>query len=192
MGPNCFLELQHFLLNLRCPDGSLFLNSEHLYEHKSIDGLIIPLVHENLFTVRDVDILIYVLHGLKRPDLLQLISAYIPKVTVGQPFVGACDEKCIIQIVLHEALKQADLGIISAIKRDLCICFNIQERPFLMQYIGWKKLPVTVYFQIPTSCMQLIEHGLHSTISQLSGNGIDYIQVIVNNTVLLFYTVQQL
>lgn len=146
------------------------------------------LVDDDLCTPRDLDILIYILNGLKRPDLLRLVSAYVPKVTVGRPFVGAHDngeEKCIIQIVLHEALKQADLGIISAIKHDLCICFHMQERPFLMQYIGWQTLPVTVYFQTPTSCMQLVEHGLHTAISQLNGNGIDFIKVIYN-TVIIF------
>ena len=190
LGPSSVPELQHFLLNLRCPNGTPLLNAESLSGHKTVDGLLMQLVDAKLCTPRDLDILIHILNGLKRHDLLPLISAYVPKITVGKPFVssmGNCDQMFIVRVVLNEALKQIDLGIVSAIKHDLCSCFRMHQRPFLMQYIGWQNSPLILYFQVPNACMYLVEEGLQNDISHLSGNGIDYINIIINGTVLSFH-----
>lgn len=192
LGSNCFSELQLFLLNIKCPNGCPLFNADSLYNHKSVDGLLLPLLRDSFLTPRDLDILIHILNGLKRPDLLSLISAYVPKVTVGKPCMkssGNCDEKLIVQVVLNEALKRIDLGIISAIKHDLCACFGMQLQPYLMQYIGWQSSPITLMFQVPTACFKLVEGGLKNSISHLSGNGIDYIKVCIHSITLTFHTV---
>ena len=192
LGSNCVPELQHFLLNVRCPNGFPLINPESLYDHKTIDGLIMPLVTANLCTPRDLDILIHILHSLKRQDLLPLIAAYVPKITVGKPFVrppSNGDEVFVVQVVFNEALKQIDLGIVSAIKHDLCTCFCMQQRPFLMQYIGWQCAPVILHFQVPCECLQLVEGGLQDSISQLSGSGIECIKIDINSTTISFFTV---
>lgn len=183
LGPGCVPEIQHFLMNIRCPDGTPLFNYETLYDRKTIDGLLIPLVTSNFCTPRDLDILIHILNGLKREDLLPLISAYVPKVTVGKPFVRPSgDGMFLIRVVLSEAIKRIDLGIVSAIKHDLCTCFGIQQRPFLIHYIGWQCTPVILHFQVPNACMQLVEEGLHNSIYQLNGNGIDCIKLDINST----------
>lgn len=189
LGPSSVPELQHFLLNIKCPNGSSLLNSESLYDCKTIDSLLIPLVTANFCAPRDLDILIHILNGLKRQDLLPLISAYVPKITVGKPFVrssGKSDEIFIVRVIMNEALKQIDLGIVSAIKHDLCTCFGIQQRPYLMQYVGWQNSPIILHFQLPVACMQLVEGGLQSSVSQLSGNGISCIKLEFNNTTFSF------
>ena len=183
LGPSCVPEIQHFLLNIRCPDGTPLFNDETLYDRKTIDGLLIPLVTSNFCTPRDLDILIHILHGLKRQDLLPLISAYVPNVTVGKPFVRPCGNAMfVIRVILNEALKRIDLGIVSAIKHDLCTCFGIQQRPFLIQYIGWQCTPIILHFQVPNACMQLVEEGLHNSVCELSGNGIDCIKLDISST----------
>ena len=192
LGFTCVPELQHFLLNIKCPNGSPLFNTENLYHHKNVDSLLMPLLMDNYLTPRDLDILIHILHGLKRQDLLSLITAYVPKITVGKPCVrssGNCDNKLIVQVSLNEALKGVDLGIISALKHDLCNCFSMQQQPYLMQYVGWWSSPTTLHFQVPLSCMELVELGLKNSLSQLSGNGIDFIKVCVSDVVLCFHTI---
>lgn len=189
LGQSSFPELQHFLLNLNCPDGSSLINANNLHNHKTVKDLLISLVTANLCTARDVDVLIHILCGLKRGDLLTFISAYVAQITVGNPLgeIPTRKENLVLKIMLHEALKQVDLGIVSAIKLDLCTYFNIEDQPFLMQYIGWKAPPVTLYFQFPNACLPLVEKGLQSgSLHELSGNGIHYITICCNNTTVCY------
>ena len=191
LGSHCVPELQHFLLNLKCPDGSPLISTESLYNCRTIDGLLIPLVAGNFCTPRDLDILIHILHGLKRQELLPMISAYVPKITVGKPFVRSVNngnEMFVVRVVLNKALKQVDLGIVSAIKHDLCSCFCMKQKPFLMQYLGWKCSPIVLHFQVPISCMQKVEEGLKNFITQLDGNGIECIELDINCTTFSYCT----
>ena len=189
LGSNTFPELQHILLNLKCPDGSQLLNPKYLYCHNTVIELLMSLVTAEFCTIRDLDVLIHILCGLKRQDLLTLISAYIPNITVGNPLITVEKrvDSFIVMVSMHDALKLVDLGVVSAIKLDICTCCIIQDQPFLMQYIGWKTSPVTLYFRVPSACMTLFERGLKSSfLSQLSGNGIDHIKLCFNCATVYF------
>jgi hypothetical protein len=189
LGSSCFPELQHFLLNLKCPDGSAFIKSDYLYHHKTVNGLLSSLVTANLCTARDVDVLIHTLSGLKRGDLLTLISAYVPQITVGNPrsALPMREGSVVLKLSLPDALKKIDLGMVSAIKLDLCTICNLKEQPFLLQYIGWKTSPVTLFFQFRIACMMLVEKGLQSdSLHKLSENGIHCITICFNNTFVYY------
>ena len=189
LGSTYFPELQHFLLHLKCPDGSALIKSDYFCNLKTVKDLLISLVSANLCTARDVDVLIHTLSGLKRGDLLTLISAYVPQVTVGNP-LGAMtvrDGSVMLKVSLPDALKQIDLGIVSSVKLDLCRICNIQDQPFLLQYIGWKTNPVTMFFQFPIACMSLLEKGLHSgSLHELTGNGIHCIAIHYKNATVCY------
>lgn len=189
LGAHSFAELQHYLLQMRCPDGTPLVDAESIYSRKSTDALLIPLVANNLCNSRDLDILIHVLRGLQREDLLPLISAYVPRVTIGTPYVRPIDDECktfIVKVVLNQALKQLDLGIVSAIKHDLCSCLGISQKPYLMQYLGWEQDPIVLHFQIPIPCMHMVEEGLEHHFSELHGNGIDHVELEINNTTFCY------
>ena len=189
LGSSNVPELQLFLFNLKCPDGSPFIRSKHLYRHSSVNDIFMSLVAANLCTPWDLDVLIHILCGLKRHDLLSFISSYIPHVTVGKP-VGelvSTDENVLLKIELHSALKTVDLGIISAIKHEICTCCLIPNQPHLMQYVGWKSIPVTLFFQVPNSCMLLVESGLqNSTLHELGGSGINCVTFCFNKTTVCY------
>ena len=189
LGSHSFAELQHYLLQMKCPDGTALVDADSIYARKSTDALLIPLVANNLCNSRDLDILIHVLRGLQREDLLPLISAYVPKVTIGTPYIRPIDDdgkSFVVKVVLNQALKQLDLGIVSAIKHDLCTCFGILQKPYLMQYLGWEQDPIVLHFQVPMACMHMVEEGLGHHCSELHGNGIDYVELEISNTTIHF------
>ena len=180
LGLQSFSELQHYLLQMKCPDGTPLIDPDTLYGRRTTEDLIAPLIASNLFSNQDLDPLIHILHGLQRDDLLHLVSAFVPKVTVGKPTV--CDipdqhQVFVVKINLNQAIKQLDLGIVSAIKHDLCACFGISQKPYLIQYIGWKQDPIVLHFQVPFPCMHLVEDGLEHNLSELHGNGIDTVEL---------------
>lgn len=190
LGSNSFSELQHFLLNLKCPDGSNFVGIDSLYSSKTVPDLLKSLVRSGLCTPWDLDVLIHVVTGLKRQDILALISSYVPSVSIGNPVVieDVKKEELVMAVSMHVAIKTLDLGIVSAVKHDLCTCFSIQDRPFLMQYTGWKSSPVTLFFKLPIVCMSIVERGLHcKLVKELKEVGIQNIKLHINT---IFITIQ--
>ena len=179
-------ELQLLLLNLKCPDGSPFIQPRCIQNHRTIKDIFISLLESNLCTPRDLDVLIHILSGLKRQDLLSFISTYVPTVTIGKPlgaFDGSDEQRIYLTVELHSALKVVDIGVVSAIKQELCMFFTLKKQPYLMQYIGWKSSPVTLFFQLPSACMLLAVNGLQGlSVDEMSASGILCIKVYFNKT----------
>ena len=155
-----------------------------LRDRRSPDGLVTPLVYMNLCTSRDVDLLIHLLHGLKREDLLPMIQEYIPKVGMGSPYVRAVyDENKFfaVKALLKPAIKHVDLGIVSVVKHSLCVSFGLGSKPYMIQFIGWKADPISLHFQIPIPCMYLVQEGIAASTCNFTSCGIEKLELEINN-----------
>lgn len=187
LGQESFPDLYHYLVQLRCPDGTPIIDVNSLHDRRSPDGLMTPLVYMNLCTSRDVDLLIHLLHGLKREDLLPMIQEYIPKIGMGVPYVRAVyDENRFfaVKAFLNPAIKHVDLGIVSVVKHSLCVSFGLESKPYIIQFIGWKADPISLHFQVPIPCMYLVQEGIASCTHNFASCGIEKLELGIHGAAI--------
>lgn len=185
LGRESYADLHHYITQIKCPDGTPLIDPETLKERRSPDGLLLPLIYTNLCTCRDVDMLIYLLRALNKENILHLLREYVPKVGMGIPSVRPVydnDKFFSVKAILNPAIKHADLGVVSIIKHALCVAFGLDERPYLIQYIGWTTNPISFCFQVPFACMHLVQDGIALSSHNLVSNGIEKLELEINKT----------
>ena len=187
LGPDSYAQLHHYLSELRCPDGSRLIDIETMRERRTPDGLLIPLVYNNLCCCRDVDMLIHIAHAMNREDLLPMIQEYIPKVTVGTPnsrVIFENKEFFILKGFLNPAIKHVDLSIASVLKHAVCTIFGIQDKPYLMQFVGWEDNPIALQFQFPIACLPMVEENISdvSCMREFVSNGIEKLELDIHTS----------
>lgn len=164
VGPDCFPEFYHCLKELSCPDGTQFIDDSYLKERFSPEGMIIPLLYNNLLISQDLDLLVTLLRGLGREDLLPLLREYSTKLTVGFPvFRPIHDTTSFFSLVveLHPSVTELDLEGASYIKQELCRLLGVGAAPYLLQFLGWKKDPIVAQFQVHLSLVDRVREVVY-------------------------------
>ena len=188
LGSDTYPELHHCMEHFRTPDGTRVCDPEEFNEYKSIDGILIPLIYTNTCSCRDLDLLKYILNVLGREDQHPRMQEYLPKVDMGNEGPHKISEPLYF-IGVHVTLgtsEPVDIPRVSAIKRLLCECFQIDESPHLVQFIGWEGDPVTLTFQAPVGCTNLVKEGILMHPELLKGHGIVRAVVEVNSAKFTF------
>ena len=191
LGPESYAALYHCLKELRCPDGTPFIDPSSLKDRRSPDGLLIPLVYTSLCNCRDVDLLVHLLEALHREDLVPMVHAYIPKIGMGAPVVRIVPDVkrfFVVKVFMNEAVRHINLSIVSVIKHDLCVGFGLCDKPYLMQFIGWTTNPICLSFQLRIPCMQFVEERI-ATIAL--SNGIEKLSLEINSTPFIYDVMQR-
>lgn len=91
-----------------------------------------------------------------------------------------------IKVFLNETIKRINLSTVSMIKHDICIGFGLCDKPYLMQFIGWTSSPICLSFQIPISCIHLVEEGIITLAPTLVTNGIVKLSLEINSTTFTY------
>lgn len=152
LGPDCFPEFHFFLKGLHCPDGSRFVDQSYLKDQRSPEGLLLPLLSNNLLVSQDLDMLIALLRGLGREDLLPLLHAYSSKIAIGYPaFRAIQDTEHFFSLLagLQPNVTELDLEGVCYIKQAVCEMLGVEGAPYMLQFLGWKKdAHLVVQFQV--------------------------------------------
>ena len=185
-----YLELYHYLKELRCPDGYQVVDRDDLKDRRSADALILPLVCSNLCNGRDVDLLVHLLTVLGHEEVLGVLRAYIPKIGVGKPSKPTLQDPTrffAVRPILNAAIKRIDLAVVSVVKQELCVCFGLSEKPYLMQYTSrWSANPIKLCFQLPLSRAGRIQEKITAASRGLLSKGIVSVEVEINTTVFTY------
>ena len=106
----------------------------------------------NLISSQDVDLLITVIMGIGRQDLVPMVEKYCSKATLCHPvFKAIKDTVHFFSLRLDldpDVCMDLDLQTVSLVKRDVCHNLGIERTPYLLQFIGWRRVPLIVQFQV--------------------------------------------
>lgn len=136
---------------LCCPDGSSYIDSSYLKDQRSPEGLLIPLLYNNLLVSHDLDLLIVILRGLGRDDLMPLLRDYSSKLVVGFPIFRPIQDSerfFSLLVELQPRATELDLEGVCYIKQEMCDMLGVTSAPYLLQFLGWRKAPIVVQFQV--------------------------------------------
>lgn len=152
LGPDCFPECSFFLKSLHCPDGSRYIDQSYLRDQRSPEGLLIPLLYNNLLVSQDLDMMITLLRGLAREDLMPLLHSYSANLTISYPAFKAIQDTerfFSLLVCLQPRVTDLDLEGVCYIKREVCDILGVVKAPYLLQFLGWKKnASIVVQFQV--------------------------------------------
>lgn len=152
LGPDCFPEFSFFLKGLHCPDGSRFIDQSYLGDQRSPEGLLIPLLYNNLLASQDLDMVIALLRGLGREDLMPLLHTYSSKLTISYPVFKAIQDTerfFSLLVCLRPGVTDLDLEGVCYIKQEVCDILGVAKAPYMLQFLGWKKdASIVVQFQV--------------------------------------------
>ena len=158
-----YFNMVHYLCTLRCPDGSAFIDASLIRSKRNTDSILIPLLLHGYINNRDLDLMIHILPIIHREDFLPVIDDYISRITMGRPRVRRVRDlkrNFIIKCVFDYSVTSANMELVKTTKAKLREVFSFQEYPFLFQFMGWMEKPISLSYQVPVSCMQLIEEVL--------------------------------
>jgi len=118
----------------------------------TMDALFVPLIDMNLISSQDVDLLIAVLVGVGKNDLIPLVGNYCTKATICHSvFKLIKDPVDFFSLRLDvdpDVCVDLDLQMVSLIKRDISQHLGVEKTPYLLQFIGWRRVPLIVQFQV--------------------------------------------
>ncbi len=160
LGTDYFPEFYHFLKELCCPDGSWYLDRSYLKDQRSPEGVLIPLLQNNLLVAQDMDLLIAIVRGLGRDDLMPLLRDYSTKISMQYPVLKPVQDTqhfFSLLVELHPSVAELDLEGVCYIKQDICRMIGVEEAPYLLQFLGWRKDPIVVQFQVHMSLVDRIQ-----------------------------------
>lgn len=153
LGDHSFPEIYLFLKQLLSASGSKFLDQS--YFSSSPDALLIPLLDSNLISSQDVDLLVAIITGIGREDLVPLVRSYCSKATLCHPvFKAVKDSESFFSMRLEldsSVCTDLDLRRVSLIKSEMCFKLRVNDCPYLLQFIGWRRSPLIVQFQVHLS-----------------------------------------
>ena len=105
----------------------------------------------NLISSQAVDLLITVIMGIGRQDLVPMVEKYCSKATLCHPVFKA------ITYTVHffslrldldpDVCMDLDLQTVSLVKQDVCHNLGIERTPYLLQFIGWRRVPSLFSFK---------------------------------------------
>ena len=106
-----------------------------------------------------MDLLIAVIRGLGRDDLMPLLQDYSSKIAIQYPVLKPIqDTKRFFSLLveLHPGVLELDLEGVCYIKQDICRMIGVEGTPYLLQFLGWKKPPIVIQFQVHISLVDRI------------------------------------
>lgn len=159
LGAYSFFDLCLYLKHLICPDGTWFVARKHIKDKLTVEGLLLPLIRDNLLVAQDMDLLIAIVQGLKRDDIMPILKEYSAKAVIQYPILKPVrDTKRFFSLLveLHPEVVELDLEGVSYIKQDICRLICVEEIPYLLQFLGWRKPPIAVQFQVHMSLVDRI------------------------------------
>ena len=140
------------------------MDEKYFLDQTSPDGILIPLLHNSFFVSRDMDVVITVLQGLGRNDILPLVELYSSKIDIGYPAFRAMQDVerfFALYIELHPAIDDLDLEAVCYIKQDICEVLGVEKIPYMLQFLGWMKDPVIVRFQVHLSLVDRVVEAVY-------------------------------
>lgn len=159
IGPEFFAEFYYYLMELRCADGTKYIDESYFKDHISPDGIFIALMYNNLIVSKDLDVLTTVVQDLDRDDMLRLIEDYNSKLTVGRPFLQAVQDPehfFALHLELDSDVTDLDIEGVDLVKDNICKVLGVTELKYLLQFFGWKKDPVVLRFQVHISLVDRV------------------------------------
>lgn len=166
LGPDCFPEFNLFLRSMYCTDGSRFIDQSYIKDQRSPEGLLIPLLYNNLLVSQDLDVLITLLRGLGREDLLPLLHNYSSKLTISYPFLKPIQDTehfFSLLVCLQQRVTELDLEGVCYIKQEVCDLLSVAKAPYLLQFLGWKRnTNIIVQFQAHICLADRVKEVVHS------------------------------
>lgn len=154
-----FFMIAHYLCTLRCPDGTTFIDPQLIRYRKTRDSVLIPLLLNSYISNRDLDLLIHILRLMGRMDVIEMLTRYFSKVTMGLPRVRRLKDtkrSFIVRCVLERGFP-VNMQKVVSLKQKLFSVFGLEDYPFIIQYMGWRSRPLSLCYQMPQACMQTVE-----------------------------------
>ena len=166
LGPDCFPEFSLFLKGLYCTDGSRFIDESYLKDQRSPEGLLIQLLYNNLLISQDLDMLIVLLRGLGREDLIPLLHSYSSKLTICYPVfkpIQDTEHFFSLLVCLQSRVTELDLEGVCYIKQEVCDLLGVAKTPHILQFLGWKRDGnIVVQFQAHMSLADRVKELVHN------------------------------
>jgi hypothetical protein len=167
LGSDCFPEFRLFLKGLYCTDGSRFIDESYLKDQRSPEGLLIQLLQNNLLISQDLDMLITLLRGLGREELIPLLHTYSSKLTICYPvFKPIYDTERFFSLLvcLQRRVTDLDLEGVCYIKQEVCDLLGVAKAPYMLQFLGWRRDgSIVVQFQAHMSLADRVKELVHSS-----------------------------
>lgn len=171
LGGHSFPEIYLYLKQLLSASGTKFLDQSYFAEvstsstssstsSSSSDDLLMPLLDNNLISSQDVDLLLAMITGVGRENLIPLVESYCSKATLCHPvFKVVKDTTSFFSLRLEldsNVCVDLDLRRVSLIKREMCQELGVEAFPYLLQFIGWRRTPLMVQFQTHMSLVDRV------------------------------------
>lgn len=169
LGDQSFPEIYLYLKQLHGASGGKFLDQSYFSEvltstsssFSSPDALLVPLLDLNVISSQDVDLLLGIIIGIGREDLVPLVESYCSTATLCHPVFKALKDAMSFfsfRLELNSGVcMDLDLRRVSLIKKEMCQELGVESCPYLLQFIGWRRTPLIVQFQAHLS---LADHML--------------------------------
>ena len=153
LGEDAMAEVYFYLRQMMSASGGKFLGESCFpVTFTTIDAFFVPLIDMNLISSQDVDLLIAVLLGVGKKDLIPLVESYCSKATICHSvFKLIKDPIDFFSLRLDvdpDVCVDLDLQTVSLVKRDICVHLGVEKTPYLLQFIGWRRVPLIVQFQV--------------------------------------------
>ena len=158
-----YFNMVNYLCTLRCPDGSAFIDGSLIRSKRNTDSILVPLLLHSYISNRELDLIKHVLPIIHREDVLPVVDNYMSTVTMGRPHVRRVRDlkrNFIVKCVFDDSVTSTNMEMVKTMKAKLGEVFGFQDYPFLFQFMGWEDKPISLSYQVPVSCMQLIEEVL--------------------------------
>ncbi len=153
LGDDLMAEVYFCLKQLMSASMGRFLDETCFPEALStLDALFMPLMDLNLISSQDVDLLVTILIAIGRKDLLPLVETYCSNATLCHSvFKAVKDTRNFFSLRLDidpDVCVDLDLHTVSLVKKDICRHLGVERTPYLLQFIGWRRVPLIVQFQV--------------------------------------------
>ena len=91
------------------------------------------------------------------------INRYYDKRTLSKPFVRKIKRirsLFLVRCVFQPGFSGLTFAVVTDIKTTLKSLFCFDSFPYITQFMGWSTNPVSLYFQLPQTCMTTVRQAL--------------------------------
>ncbi len=163
MTPSSYIVSFH-IHTLCSPNGTRMIHDKLVRYSRSIDGVLLPLILHNYFSHYDIDFLVYIIKLFnKTKSLLPHVKKFLDKRSLGDPHLRSIRnlrQNFMVRCVFSYGAPRIDWKFINEIKQKLRDIFDLQDFPYTLHFIGWSVNPVTLCYQLPLACMNMIQSVL--------------------------------
>ena len=182
--------LSFIIHSLCCPDGSTLIAPDIIRSNTTVDGILVSLILHSYISSYDIDFLVHLLKVLDKIELVRsAIDRYYDKRTLGKPFlrkIKRIRSLFLLRCVFQSGFSGLTFDVVTDVKTTLKSLFGFDSFPYVMQFMGWSTNPVSLYFQLPQTCMPTVRQALEPFPTSLKDAKINEVTLEVGSAKFIY------